>query len=88
MMSTSPFDLQDANNSPRRAKTARGNGSNSPTATAHAIKAASNRVRTDQVVKISQQLNSGDLQPSPRELKGIIKRLNKPEMLLLNHLQN
>ena len=53
MMSTSPFDLQDANNSPRRAKTARGNGSNSPSATAHAIKAASNRVRTDQVVKIS-----------------------------------
>jgi len=41
------------------------------------------------VVKISQQLNSGgDLQSSPAEMKGIIKRLNKPEMLLLNHLQN
>ena len=25
---------------------------------------------------------------SPSEMKGIIKRLNKPEMLLLNHLQN
>ena len=53
VMATSPFDLQDAGQSPRRAKTARGNGSNSPTQAANAFKAAQNRVRTDQVVKIS-----------------------------------
>lgn len=43
-------------------------------------------------MKISQQLNSGAAEfqngGGQTDMKGIIKKLNKPEMLLLNHLQN
>lgn len=90
IQATSPFDLQGAaNNSPiRRAKTARAqNTSHSPALGAVRAKGI-DQVRAAQVIKISQQLNSGDFKSSQTEMKGIIKRLNKPEMLLLNHLQN
>ena len=48
LVSTTPFEMQDSGNlSPQRAKTARGNGSNSPQALAAAHYRDPQQVRTD-----------------------------------------
>ena len=49
------------------------------------VKSNSQNSRNQAITEEQTTQNSSD---SPQELNNLLKKLNKPEMLLLNHLQN
>lgn len=84
MITTTPFDLVAGSNlesTPQRGAPAQLN--QTETSPHEHL-----RAKRSQAGARSGPQSGPEFVSSPSEMKGIIKRLNKPEMLLLNHLQN